>query len=107
MEISEIHKKFLEALHEKRKVSVKVNSFEKGIIVRKCVPFDYGASKRYHDNSDRYHFYDLDSPEGSHNLSILPSQLIEIAILDESFDPKDYVKWTPDWMIKRDWGDFS
>ena len=78
------------------------------IIIRKCIPFDFGPSSRCNDELNRFHFWDLDSPDGSHNLSIHPEQLLEIKILDERFDPKDYVTWKPtNWVVKRDWGAFS
>ena len=80
---------------------------EKGKIERICIPFDFGPSRRYKDKESRFHFYDLDSPEGNHNLSILPSQIITIEILKESFSPKDYIKWKPNWFIKRNWGKLS
>jgi hypothetical protein len=98
---------FLKAIHEKKKVEVFFNSQDKGKIRRICIPFDYGPSRRYSDMSDRYHFYDLNSPDGKHNLSPLPGQIINIDILDESFDPANYVKWTPNWFIERDWGKYS
>ncbi|MCB2311625.1 hypothetical protein LGL55_10530 [Clostridium tagluense] len=98
---------FINAINKKFIVKVKVNSNEKGIIERQCVPFDYGLSGRYKDGLERYHFYDLDSPEGKHNLSILPMQLIEITLLDKTFEPGDYVKWEPKWIVKRDWGAYS
>ena len=98
---------FLEAIQKKKIVIVKVNSKEKGMITRKCIPFDFGVSRKFKDGLERYHFYDLDSPEGEHNLSITPNQLISIEITLESFEPKDYVKWTPNWFIKRDWGEYS
>lgn len=101
------HDKFIRAIHEKRVLQVKVNSFEKGIISRKCIPFDYGPSRKYNDKQNRYHFYDLDSPDGPHNLPILPRQLIDIDILEETFNPKDYVKWKPNWFVTRNWGDYS
>lgn len=88
-------------------VNLKFNSFEKGIIIRKCVPFDYGPSRKFKDNRERYHFQDIDSPDGPHPLPVLPEQIIEIEVLDETFEPKDYVKWTPNWFTKRDWGEFS
>ena len=74
---------------------------------RKCVPFDYGESRRYKDGKDRFHFLDLNSPDGKHNLSILPEQVKKVEILDESFEPKDYISWTPNWIVERDWGIFS
>jgi hypothetical protein len=107
MEKQNIYPNFIDAINKKKVVEIKFNSFEKGVIIRKCIPFDYGISRKYKDRRDRYHFYDLESPEGDHNLSILPEQLIEIEITEENFDPKDYVKWTPNWIIKRDWGIFS
>lgn len=99
---------FLKAIREKKVLRVRVNSYEKGIIIRKCIPFDFGPSSRCNDELNRFHFWDLDSPDGSHNLSIHPEQLLEIKILDERFDPKDYVTWKPtNWVVKRDWGAFS
>jgi len=98
---------FIEAINNKKIVRVRVNTFEKGIIERLCVPFDYGPSRKYRDGSDRYHFYDLDSPEGKHNLSVLPDQVLSLEITKDEFDPGEYVKWTPNWHIKRDWGRYS
>lgn len=99
---------FITAIHSKKKVEVTFNSIEKGVITRICIPYDFGPSNRYKDGRDRYHFYDLNSPEGKHNLSILPEQLINIEILNETFEPGDYVTWSPiNWHIKRDWGSYS
>ncbi len=102
------HDLFLESIKLRRKILISVNSIEKGIIKRDCIPFDFGPSKRFHDTRNRYHFYDLNSPDGSHVLSILPEQLLEIDILDEVFVPSDYVTWRPTrWFIKRDWDECS
>ncbi len=102
-----INQNFVQAINEIKLVKVVFDSYEKGRITRVCVPFDYGPSRRYKDEKNRYHFYDLDSPSSNHNLSILPEQLINIEILNESFTPADYVKWTPKWFLKRDWGLYS
>lgn len=89
-------------------VIVTFNSYEKGIITRRCVPFDYGPSVRSASKEDKYHFYDLDSPDGKHNLSVKPSQIIEIALSNEIFNPKYYITWSSiHWCIKRDWGSCS
>jgi len=98
---------FIEAINGTCLVEIKVHTEEKGIIDRKCVPFDYGQSRRYKDGRDRFHFYDLNSPEGSHNLSILPENLLSLTKLEEGFNPADYVTWTPNWIISRDWGERS
>ncbi|MFZ1288513.1 MAG: hypothetical protein WAR79_00360 [Melioribacteraceae bacterium] len=98
---------FIEAIHNKKLISIKMNSKEKGIIQRICVPFDFGPGKRYKDGINRFHVLDLDSPDGKHNLGILPTQLIDLEILDESFEPGDYVTWKTNWIVPRDWGEYS
>ncbi|WP_353095846.1 hypothetical protein [Tissierella praeacuta] len=80
---------------------------EKREIVRQCIPFDYGTSRKYKYGFDRYHFYTLNSPEGNHNLSVLPDQVLNIELMNKTFDPADYIKWKPNWIIDRDWGDYS
>ena len=101
------HDLFIQAIHQKRLVTVTIDSNEKGIITRKCICYDYGPSRRYKDGLNRYHFNDLDSPDGMHNLSILPAQLIWMEVLEETFEPGDYITWIPTWFIKRDWGNCS
>ncbi|HSR88931.1 MAG TPA: hypothetical protein VLK22_00835 [Candidatus Udaeobacter sp.] len=103
------HQIFLNAIQDKIIVKVRFNSQEKGIIERLCIPFDFGPSRRQNlvENPDRYHFYDLDSPERQHTLSILPNQIISIEATAKSFDPAQYITWTPKWFIKRDWGIYS
>ena len=100
--------KFLEAIHGKRYLSVDFIAKEDNLLRnRKCVPFDYGESRKFRDKKDRFHFLDLDSPSGSHPLALLPEQVKNVEILDESFEPKDYVSWTPNWIVERDWGVYS
>lgn len=103
-----MHNLFISAIHEKKIVKVSIDTKEKGVIERTCIPFDFGPSRRnLKVNPDRYHFYDLDSPEGSHNLSITRNQLTNIEKLEETFDPANYISWEPNWFIWRDWGDYS
>lgn len=101
------YQKFIEAIHKKKLVKIVLDTEEKGIINRKCVPFDFAISKKYNDGKERFHFFDLDSPDGQHNLSILPENLKSLEILEELFNPADYVKWTPNWAISRDWSIYS
>ena len=98
---------FLQAINDKRIVNLTFDSYEKGIITRRCIPFDFGPSRKYKDGCDRYHFYDLDSPDGNHNLSILPDQVNEISITETNFNPGDIITWKTNWFVKRDWGQFS
>lgn len=88
-------------------VEITVDTLEKGVIERKAIPYDYGPSRKYRDGADRYHFYNLNSPDGAHNLSILPEQLLKIGLTGEEFEPGDYITWKPNWIVKRDWGKYS
>lgn len=98
---------FISSINDKKIVKITFDSKEKGVIERMCIPFDFGPSKRYKDGADRFHFYNLDSPDGSHNLAILSEQLITLEIQEISFEPKEYVTWTPNWIVARDWGPHS
>jgi hypothetical protein len=98
---------FIRAINDKLIVELTFNSIEKGIITRKCISFDYGPSRRFKDKSNRYHFLVLDGPEGRHNLSILPIQIIKIKLTNIHFDPAKYIKWKPKWFLKRNWGVYS
>lgn len=98
------YEKFVEAIRTKSKVLIKFETRDKSEIKeRRCIPFDYAFSSRFNDDKKRYHFYDLDSADGPHNLSIFPEQLLSIDILQETFSPAEYVKWIPNWSIPRDW----
>ncbi|GAB6137471.1 hypothetical protein [Halanaerobaculum tunisiense] len=98
---------FISAIKNKKLVEIVFDSKEKGRITRKCVPFDFGPSRKYKDKRNRFHFHDLNSPEGSHVLSILPGQLVDLKILEKSFKPGNYVHWEPNWFVDRDWGQYS
>lgn len=96
---------FVAAIRAKRLVEIRFRAKAGDERTRLCVPFDFGPSRRnIEPNLNRYHFWDLDSPDGPHVLSILPEQLLDIKMLDRSFEPSDYVSWKPDWYIERDWG---
>lgn len=99
---------FVSAIHAKKLVEIVFGTRNEGVKKRVCVPFDFGPSRRnLNPNPDRYRFYDLDSPDGKHNLSIAPDQLISVTVLDEAFEPADYVNWKPNWFVSRDWGQHS
>lgn len=100
-------KEFLEAINNKLILQITFDSKEKGILKRTCIPFDFGPSRKYKDGLARYHFLDLDSPDGKHNLSILPDQVLNMTLTNNNFNPADYIGWNPNWHISRDWGEFS
>lgn len=103
-----MYQDFLKAINEKLLVRVVVNSPQKGMMLRKCVPLDYdGPRQSYQDGLNQYHFYDLESHDGQHHLSVDSVQVVGIKLLDEHFDPAEYVSGTPEWKIARNWGIYS
>ncbi len=99
---------FIAAIRSKRLVRITFFSKEdQGYLTRLCAPMDYGPSRRAKDQSDRYHLWDYESDEGSHVLSLLPSQVQSIEVLDEHFDPAEFVTWPTAWFVSRDWGPHS
>lgn len=99
---------FEAAIHSKHTVRLTFYSKDDhGLLVRTCAPMDYGPSRRAADKSDRFHFWDYDSDTKKHTLSLLPNQIKTIETLDKTFDPAEFVTWTPNWIIARDWGQFS
>jgi hypothetical protein len=102
-----VHDDFIRAIHEKKHVQIIADTHEKGRIQRVCIPFDFGPGSRIRDGLNRYHFWDLNSPDGPHNLPLLPEQLLDLKILNESFDPGDHIHWQTNWHISRDWGRYS
>ena len=68
--------KFLQAIHEKRYLSVDFIAKEDGLLRnRKCVPFDYGESRKYKDNQDRFHFLDLNNSQWEDDFQSILSSL--------------------------------
>lgn len=99
---------FIRAIHSKRKVRVTFFSKEDGrVLVRKCAPMDYGPSRRARIKNDRFHFWDYESDTRVHTLSLNPEQIQALEILDEVFEPAEFVTWQPDWIVPRDWGQYS
>jgi hypothetical protein len=105
------HQNFVDGLHGTRKVLLTFFSKEDGgHLVRTCAPMDFGPSRRAKDGLDRYHFWDYDSDKKPHALSLLPEQVVRIELLEERFDPAEFVTWDlgrSPWFLSRDWGRFG
>lgn len=96
---------FIAAIHSKNKARVTFYSKEDGKnLTRVCAPMDYGPSRRAHNKDDRFHSWDFESDQKNHVLSLLPEQVVSIEVLEEEFDPVDFVTWQPNWFIERNWG---
>lgn len=101
---------FITAIKAKKKVIVTFNSNKKGTLVRTCAPMDYGPSSRFKDGLERYHFWDYfpDDGKAPHPLPLLHKNIQSLEVLEESFDPGEFVKWSPtSWHVPRDWGQHS
>jgi len=99
--------KFVQAVKDKKMVKITVETKDDGAVERTCLPFDFGATKKYKDGLDRYYFYAIDSPDGKIDLTVLEAKLIKLEILKDGFEPEDYVTWDTNWILKRNWGNYS
>jgi hypothetical protein len=77
------------------------------LLVRKCAPMDFGPSSRAREKNDRFHVWDYESDTANHVLSLSPEQVASIAVLEETFEPSEFVKWKPKWLVRRNWGIYS
>ena len=101
------NQQFLEAILDTKLVELTFISKEKGRLTRTCATMDYGPWRRCSSSEPRYHFIDIGSSNGTHALSVLGEQIQELDVLSESFEPGNFIHWTPNWHIARDWGIFS
>ncbi|MEN4605756.1 hypothetical protein L2D04_00375 [Pantoea agglomerans] len=100
--------KFIDAIHNRSKIQLTFYSKEDdATITRLTAPMDFGPSRRAHDKSDRFHFWDYESDEKNHVLSLLPEAIESLMVIDQDFQPQEFVSWTPNWFIARDWGQHS
>lgn len=57
-----MHDKFIDAIHNRSKIQLTFYSKEDdATITRLTAPMDLGPSRRAHDKSDRFHFWDYES----------------------------------------------
>lgn len=94
---------FIRAIQNKRKVCVTYFSKkEQKSITRICAPMDFGPSGKDPGKMDRYHMWDFKDGRG-HTVSLLPEQIEKMEFLEAPFEPEDFVTWSPDWIIARNW----
>src|SRR5713101_7767433 len=100
--------KFNAALTGTQKVSVTFYSKEdRSSRTFKCAPMDYGPGRHAHDGKDRYHLWNFEGDVRQHVLSLLPEQITDLRVLDERFEPADFITWSTKaspWFVARDWG---
>ena len=99
----------IRAIHTRRKLRIRFFSKEVGTyITRICAPVDYGPSRTAQDYRNKLHVWDYESDP--HLLVLDQSHIEELYVLEQAFDPAEFVTWdtkaTP-WLVKRDWGAHS
>lgn len=103
--------RFLQAIRNRRKIELRFHSDEDGHpLTRKCAPMDYGPSRRAKDKTPRFHSWDYESDRQQHTLSLLRGKIISMYLLDEEFDPAEFITWSvvaSPWFVSRDWGQYS
>ena len=98
------HKEFIEAIKEKKKVNLRFYSkADSEVIDLVCAPMDYGPGAGSSDGVNRYSLWDYSSNNGSHTLSFLPEQILDLSVLGGVFDPAEFGVPPPAWSIPRDW----
>ena len=100
--------KFEKAIRDKKLILMVKDTKEKGVIKRKCVPYDFAPGKTHKDKNLKYYW--TWHTETKHPSNALPKNVKEIQILeDETFEPRDYIHWDPpyNWNVSRDWGEYS
>jgi len=98
------HQQFIEAIQEKRKVSVRFYSKpDSGLLDRVCAPMDYGPGDGMQDGLNRYWLWDYAANTDSHVLGLVPQQIVELQVLGEVFDPAEFGVRPSPWSIPREW----
>ena len=99
------HPRFIEAINEKKKVSVRYYSkADSGVLDRVCAPLDYGPGGEIADGLNRYWLWNYADNTGTRLLGLLPQQIVDLQVLGEVFNPADFGVRPSPWFIPRDWG---
>lgn len=102
------HQEFINAIHDKKKLKIVFYSEEdNALLERICAPMDYAAGTRIKDGVPRYWVWDFNSDTKNHTLPLRDGRIKSIIVLEETFDPSDFITWLPKWAIARDWDKFS
>lgn len=102
-----MHNEFIKAIHSKKLINLSYRKKDGTFTSRKCAPLDFGPHKRYPNKGDLYHIWDFEGSNGPHVSSLEADQINSLEVLSEEFEPDEFVNWSVDWSIPRNWGAFS
>lgn len=97
---------FVQAINEKKKIKMLKKDKSGNIVEKHYAPLDFAVMKKTNDNIERYFSYNIND---NHPSRTRQEDVIEIIVLNETFNPADYIDWNGpyDWEIKRDWWIYS
>lgn len=98
------HDEIIQAIRDRHEVEVTFKSKEDfgAILTRRCAPMDYAPRARAKDKTPCYHFWDFESDgPRNHTLSLLASHIVNVKVLDSTFDPDSFVDWNTSWAVER------
>jgi len=100
---------FAGAIQSKQVIEVTFVAKNRQQVTRRCIPLDFAPSERDSRKAFKYHMWSLDSTPKHHIVSLTSEQIIQLKVLEEIFDPKNFISWTRKWgwTIGRDWGELS
>lgn len=102
------HADFIAGIHQRKKMVVRYfSNKDQKYVIRKVAPMDFGPKSGEASGIDRYHVWDYESPSKPHPASLDPSQIQSFTVLEDQFDPAEFVTWKTNWHVKRDWGEYS
>lgn len=71
-----------------------------------CVPIDIKAQNGLSPSRTQYEFIAVNDVTSQH-ITLSDVDINDIQVLEESFDPGNYVKEKKQWLYPRDWGIYS
>jgi hypothetical protein len=86
------HTRFFAAINEKKMVGVRFYSeTDHGVLDRICAPMSYGQGTESHDELNRYWLWNYAGAPDAHVLGLTPEQIVDLRVLGEVFDPRQFV----------------
>jgi hypothetical protein len=88
------HERFLQAIQDLRKVSIRFYSTpDNGVLDRVVAPLDYGPGTGEAVPLNRYWVWDYAGEPGARTLGLVPQQVVSFQVLGEPFSPADTAGW--------------
>ena len=98
------HKRFLEAIAERRKVAVRYYSVvDEGVVEFVGAPLDYGPGRGVPDEMHRYWIWHFAGAPSMERMGLIAPQIVDLQVLSETFDPAALGAAPWPWSVPREW----